>query len=259
MRTWMSDDGRCTLFHADNMRVLPSLDGVSLFLTSPPYNKGAARDLNGCDFAGATGYRDNLPEREYVAGQRAFLSLCAGLLTQNGNLVYNHMHCYKKRKLLLPSRLFPDNLELWKEIVWDKFTTHNHSQSNVWPTSERLYVFRRPGAQSHFANHPPCWRPSSKAKGMGDVWQMPREKLPLEYHHCAPFPLALARQVVKMYCPERGLVCDPYSGSGTTMIAAWLEGRTFVGCETNVDYFKKSINRFLAKSGRRGGFVRKAV
>jgi len=47
----------------------------------------------------------------------------------------------------------------------------------------------------------------------------------------APFPLKVPALFVKSFCPPGGVVCDPFSGSGTTCQAAVENGRRFVGCD----------------------------
>lgn len=54
---------------------------------------------------------------------------------------------------------------------------------------------------------------------------------PLAHEGDAPMPLALAERFVCWFCPPDGVVCDPFSGSGTTLHASILHGRRFVGCD----------------------------
>jgi DNA modification methylase len=49
-------------------------------------------------------------------------------------------------------------------------------------------------------------------------------------------PLALMRWLVRLTVPKDGLVLDPFAGSGSTGIAALLEGRTFLGIEREAKY-----------------------
>jgi site-specific DNA-methyltransferase (adenine-specific) len=51
-------------------------------------------------------------------------------------------------------------------------------------------------------------------------------------------PLALMRWLVRLTCPPDGTVLDPFTGSGTTGIAAMLEGRRFVGIERDPSYIQ---------------------
>jgi DNA modification methylase len=49
-------------------------------------------------------------------------------------------------------------------------------------------------------------------------------------------PVALMRWLVRLVAPPDGVVLDPFTGSGTTGIAAALEGRRFVGIEREAEY-----------------------
>ena len=50
-----------------------------------------------------------------------------------------------------------------------------------------------------------------------------------EAGHPARWPYKLARDIVLCFSPPGALVCDPFLGAGTTMIAALEEGRRFIG------------------------------
>ena len=45
------------------------------------------------------------------------------------------------------------------------------------------------------------------------------------------------RWLVRMLCPADGVVLDPYTGGGTTCLAAALEGRGYVGIERDPRYY----------------------
>jgi hypothetical protein len=47
----------------------------------------------------------------------------------------------------------------------------------------------------------------------------------------APFPELLAEHFIRSFCPQGGIVCDPFCGSGTTGVVALRWGRRFVGCD----------------------------
>jgi len=48
--------------------------------------------------------------------------------------------------------------------------------------------------------------------------------------------VALMRWLVRLVTPPGGVVLDPFAGSGTTLVAATLEGFQFIGCEMTADY-----------------------
>jgi len=61
-------------------------------------------------------------------------------------------------------------------------------------------------------------------------------------HHQTGKPLPLMRDVVRI-CPAGGTILDPFAGSGTTGVAALMEGRRFIGCELVDDYVETSRRR----------------
>ena len=55
------------------------------------------------------------------------------------------------------------------------------------------------------------------------------------------------RYLCRMITPEGGVVLDPFMGSGTTGIAAILNGFDFIGIEKEEEYFKIAERR-IAKA-----------
>jgi len=68
-----------------------------------------------------------------------------------------------------------------------------------------------------------------------DVIENPVESLPGN-DHPAIFPVEVIRELIRLLCPEDGMVLDPYHGSGSTMIAALLEGPSCFGIDISRDY-----------------------
>jgi DNA modification methylase len=62
--------------------------------------------------------------------------------------------------------------------------------------------------------------------------------------HSATFPVALPTWFINVFTRPGDLVLDPFSGSGTTAIAAKKLGRQYLGIEINneyVDYSRKRL------------------
>lgn len=55
-------------------------------------------------------------------------------------------------------------------------------------------------------------------------------------HHPTVKPIELMRWLVRLITPPGGFVLDPFAGSGTTGIAAKLEGVRFVGIDLDAEY-----------------------
>lgn len=64
-----------------------------------------------------------------------------------------------------------------------------------------------------------------------------------KYNHPTIKPLDIIRTMIRNSCPPGGTVFDPFMGSGTTGVAAVLEGRNFIGCEIDPGYYKTAEQR----------------
>ncbi len=54
--------------------------------------------------------------------------------------------------------------------------------------------------------------------------------------HPAMYPIELPDYLIKMCCPEDGVVCDPFVGSGTTLLSAKRLGVKYIGFDINGEY-----------------------
>ncbi|WP_202882887.1 site-specific DNA-methyltransferase [Microvirga tunisiensis] len=61
--------------------------------------------------------------------------------------------------------------------------------------------------------------------------------------HPAPFPVEIPYRLIRMFSFTGDTVLDPFSGSGTTAIAAAKAGRNSIGVEVGPGYFQDSIAR----------------
>jgi site-specific DNA-methyltransferase (adenine-specific) len=58
------------------------------------------------------------------------------------------------------------------------------------------------------------------------------------------FPIALPEAYIEAVCDDGGSVCDPFLGSGTTLIAAEKTGRICYGMEIDPKYCDVIIKRY---------------
>jgi DNA modification methylase len=77
---------------------------------------------------------------------------------------------------------------------------------------------------------------------------------PRANHHPTVKPVDLMRWLVRLITPPGGTVLDPFLGSGTTAVAAILEGFNWVGCELTDDYLPIIEGR-VAWAQHRVGYV----
>jgi DNA modification methylase len=228
---------------------------IDLIFTSPPYNIGSKspridgrRKDGGYDpksYGGITGYADNLPEDKYQDSQVAFLKWCADALKDDGVLVYNHKPRRKDGSMIHPLQwiLRVPQLVLMEEIIWDRGSTHNHANRLFWPTTERLYVLRKADGSYRFLN-------TDRLEFRDDHWEIPLcSRTAGAKGHACPFSDRLTANVIKAFTKPGDLVCDPYTGSGTTAVVATAMDRQFVGAERDARYAAQAVARLQALQG----------
>lgn len=217
-----------TLYHGRCEDVLPSLSDVGLVLTSPPYNLGGASSA-GTYFANlGSGYAehdDAMPHDEYVAWQHAVVRMCWDALADDGAIFYNHKPRVGGPCVRLPLELVPNDLPMRQVIVWDRGSGFNRQTTYYVPAHEWIMVVAKE-----------AWRTNTRS--VDDVWRIPFET---GSEHPAPFPLALAERAIGT--TDASLVVDPFSGSGTTLVAAKKCGRRAVGIELSERYCEIAAKR----------------
>jgi site-specific DNA-methyltransferase (cytosine-N4-specific) len=120
-----------------------------------------------------------------------------------------------------------------------------HSVYGVTYTNNDSFVKRQPGAvmrppgRAHNTTHP-------RGKNPGDVWHLSTR--PLREAHFATFPIDIPLRGIAAGCPAGGVVLDPFSGAGTTGLAALDLGRRYVGIDINPAYHDLALRRFTRHS-----------
>ena len=78
---------------------------------------------------------------------------------------------------------------------------------------------------------------TSKKEGVptGDVWEIPflNPKARERVNYPTQKPILLLERIIKLVTGEGDLVVDPFSGSGTTLVAAQMLNRKFLGFDQN--------------------------
>lgn len=239
-------DQHVTLWHGDCLDVLPTLSDVDLVVTSPPYNlgittgggfghykdgqrRGGQGKWGGTDRTGISyaDHNDAMPYEQYEEWQKAVLRATWGTLSDAGAIYYNHKPRVQAGTLWMPLALNP-GLPLRQIIIWSRAGGMNYAPTHYVPTHEWVMVFAKP-----------AFRLKSKAaSGLGDVWRIKQETNP---DHPAPFPISLPAAAIETTAPR--LVCDPFSGSGTTLRAAKDAGVRSVGVEKSERYCEIAARR----------------
>ena len=115
----------------------------------------------------------------------------------------------------------------WRNVlVWDKGPAvgAGGDPEKCWKRTFDLIYVRNNGSLR-------CGRDSAVLP----FWQSPNFRKD-HRHHPAAKPVDLMRYLIRQLTPPGGLVLDPFAGSGSTLVAAMMEGRRAVGCEIDAAY-----------------------
>lgn len=116
------------------------------------------------------------------------------------------------------------------EVIWFKDMHTGPPSPFVARQDERIWIF---AADGH-----------SRAKTfMTSVWQIPI--IPTwEYRpHRNAKPVCLMQRLISLLTTDGDLILDPFMGSGSTLVAAKLDGRRAVGIELDEAYCEIAANR----------------
>lgn len=255
-----------TVRHGDYAVVLDEFS-ADLVFESPPYNIGSRSPridgnrrhgkFDPKSYGAVTGYPDSLPEDVYQASQRDHFLWVADHLNPGGIFAYNHKP-RRSGRMIHPAEWFllpevRERLTLMEEVIWDRGSTHNHSPAMMWPTTERVYVFRR--TEDTRAGQYGI-RQGEHLDYRSDVWRIPlRSRDAQTKGHNVPMRPELAENVIKAWSQEGDTVMCPYSGSGTVGVAAVGLGRNFVGAELMRDYYEIAARNVRAAADHAQGVL----
>lgn len=228
MTTPTYQDDRATVYQGESLAVLASLPTGSCdaLVTDPPYSSGGmtrgdrAADVHskyvqtdsvsGNELAAFSG--DSRDQRAYAYWSALWLNECRRVVRPGGvALVFTDW-----RQLPSTTDAFQAGGWVWRGVVpWYKPGARPQAgrftaacEYVVWGSNGPLAVDYDVAPLPGFYQAPP-----------------PRDR-----EHITQKPLEVMRQLVRIV-PEGGVILDPFAGSGTTGVAAMIEGRRFIGIE----------------------------
>jgi len=86
---------------------------------------------------------------------------------------------------------------------------------------------------------------------IGDVWKFPRVKGADRHDHATPKPVLMIIRAVKSSCESGGLIVDPFSGTGTTLMASEYADRSCYAMEIEPRYCDVAIKRWEDYTGQK--------
>jgi site-specific DNA-methyltransferase (adenine-specific) len=234
--------GECLAF----LRSLPDAS-VDAVITDPPYSSGGlhmtarTQQSTVSKYVGSDVKRehrnfsgDNRDQRSWTLWVTLWLSECLRIAKPGAPVV-----------------LFTD----WRQLpsTTDALQTAGATWRGVFPW---LKPAGRPSGPGRFRNGAEyaVWGSNGDMPPREDVGYLPGYHVESirqsDKHHVTGKPTKLMREMVKC-CPPGGIVLDPFAGSGTTGVAALLEGRRFIGAELDQVNAQVAMRRMAEASTQR--------
>ena len=209
---------------------------ISIFFFSPPYNKRLRRkrgSREGGTWSGAAllvdgyaSYSDDMPHDLYVQWMHDLLTECWRVLKDDGAIFFQHKDQQYRGVTITPDELNP-GLPLRQRIIWDRGSGPCSNYNFLRPSYEFIYLFAKP---------------KFKFGTSGKIMDVLRIA-PAKSSHPAPFPVELPHRIFQQLKPEHDVICDVFSGSGSTGVAARATGRHYVGIDIDAGYNEEAAER----------------
>lgn len=253
--------------NGDCLSILKKLeDGkFDLIITSPPYNVGKS-------------YETKTSIEKYLETQEEIINELVRTLSEKGNICWQ-VGNYVDKGEVFPLDIFyyqifkKQGLKLRNRIIW--YFGHGLHASNrfsgryetiLWFSKSNDYIFnldnvrvpsKYPGKR--YFKGPKKGLPSGNplGKNPSDIWEVvikdwdklmwdiPNVKCnhPEKTDHPCQFPIELVERCVLALTDENSWVLDPFSGVGSTVIAAIKNDRNAIGIEKEETYCKIANQR----------------
>ncbi len=247
---WRSDDGKSHMHVGDSLAFMENLpaDSIDCIWTDPPYllsndgitcvagrmvkvNKGEWDRSRGVDL-----------DHEF---NRTWLAACYRVLKPSGSIwVSGTLHVYLSVGMAMQQIGF----RVLNDIVWEKPAPPPNLGCRCFTHSTEILLWatkaKKGGKNRHKFNYE-AMKAENGGKQMKNVWRFstPASDEKRLGKHPTQKPLALIARCLRATTDLEDLVLDPFTGSGSTGVAALKIGRYFIGCEQDTKFADLAARR----------------
>lgn len=236
------------IFNEDILKIttIPE-NSIDLIITSPPYNV----DIH------YNSHRDDLTYDDYLEFTRKWIKKCFDLAKPDGRFLLNIPLDKNKGG---QKSVGADITKIAKDVGWKYHSTIIWNEGNI---SRRTAWGSYMSASAPYVIAPVelilvLYKDSWKKLGgsrknditkqefmdwTNGIWTFNGQSKKGAGGHPAPFPVELPKRCIKLFSFVGDTVLDPFVGSGSTLIAAYLHKRKGIGVDIDKDYCGIAINR----------------
>lgn len=243
---YKSDDRAYTIVHGDCFDVLPRFDfKFDMIFADPPYflsNGGISYQAGKVVCVDKGDWDKGANPQSIIDFNRRWLTLCREKLKDNGTIWISGTH---HNIFAIANLLTELGYKILNVITWAKTNPPPNISCRFFTYSTEFIIWAR---KSHKVPHKynyALMKSINDDKQMTDVWRLPAiarwEKSCGK--HPTQKPLALLTRIILASTSPGDWILDPFSGSGTTGIAANLCGRRYLGIEQDENFASMSRAR----------------
>jgi len=224
---------------------------IDLVITSPPYNVGIKYNS----------HDDKMSYKDYLSFAREWLAKCYRLLKDDGRFCLNIPLDKNKGG---QQSVGADLTTIAKEvgfkyhstIIWNEGNISRRTAWGSWLSASAPYVIAP--VELIVILYKENWKKTSGSEKSNlckeefmewtnGLWTFSGESKK-KIGHPAPFPVELPRRCIKLFSFVGDTILDPFMGSGSTLIAAYLNNRKAIGIEIDESYCKLAKKRLITEA-----------
>ncbi len=266
------------VLHDDCLTLLPTLeeDSVQLVYLDPPFFTQKEHFLRTRDNSTEYSFKDNWRSlEEYLSFMQNVLSQCKRVLKKSGSIFF---HCDKAAahhlRVLLDSVFGSKNFQ--SEIIW-AYKRWSNTKKGLLNSHQTIYFYSK-SADFKFNTIYTAYSPTTnidqilqarRRNGFGkvvyhrdeegqvilakekkgvpfsDVWSIPflNPKAKERVGYPTQKPILLLERIIQISTDSGDTVLDPFCGSGTTLVAAKLLGREYIGIDSSIEAIRLAEKR----------------
>lgn len=247
---WKSEDEKSMLYAGESLEWLGSVaeGSIDCIWTDPPY----LLSNDGMTCIAGKMVKVNKGEWDRSRGveldhefNRAWLKACHRVLKPAGSIwVSGTLHVY----LSVGMAMQQEGFRILNDIVWEKPAPPPNLGCRCFTHSTEILLWAtkaKKGSKERYTFNYDVMKEENGGKQMKNVWRMmpPASDEKELGKHPTQKPLGLVARCLRASTNAGDTVIDPFTGSGTTGVAALLLGRNFLGCEREQKYVQLAIRR----------------
>lgn len=233
------------IYNLDCFELLSQIkeNSIDLVFADPPYNLSKSNfkikfvKSGGSDLNTNKGAWDKFSDNDFEEFTKKWLTECYRILKPNGSIwvagTYHNIYLtgYLMKKM---------GFEILNEILWHKSDATPNLSCTRFVADHENFIWARKGKGNIF-NYKEM-KALNGGTQMRSIWTRGKTSGGKKIHPTQKPEWLLDRIILATSHPD-SIVFDPFLGSGTTAVVAKKLKRSFLGCEIDKEYFKKSLER----------------